>query len=62
MSERPDRLELQRLEFDALDRLMVAYNRMPPVVDDDYPEARHRYEGALTDFLTACKNNRHHLL
>lgn len=30
---------------------------MTPIVDDDYPEARHDYEAALKDFLVACVAN-----
>lgn len=54
-----DRMVLQNAEFDALERLMATTNGLfqTAVVDDDYPEMRHRYEGALHDFLQACKAN-----
>ena len=54
-----DRIALQNKEFDALDKLAKQWRRlqMTPVVDDDYPEVRHDYEGALSTFLTACKKN-----
>lgn len=51
------RLELQKREFDTLDVLVAALKAMPAVVDDDYPLARHFYDAALRDFLTACANN-----
>jgi len=44
-----DRIQTQHAEFDAVARLAEQYRRitMTPVVDDDYPEVRHTYEGAL---------------
>lgn len=51
------RLELQGREFRALDALIKTYRNLPAVVDDDYPEMRYRYDGALTTFLEACKAN-----
>jgi NTP pyrophosphatase (non-canonical NTP hydrolase) len=46
-------------EFDAMDALAKEWRRvqMTPIVDDDYPEVRHAYEGAVRTFLTACKAN-----
>lgn len=52
-----DRMERQSHEFSMLDALIKTYTVLPAVVDDDYPEARHYYEGALRGFLEACKNN-----
>lgn len=54
-----NRMELQRAEFDAADALCKAVraHSLTPVVDDDYPEVRHRYESALRDFLAACAAN-----
>lgn len=54
-----DRMKLQRAEFDAADELANAIRAhgMTPVVDDDYPEVRHRYEGALQTFLRAIRAN-----
>jgi hypothetical protein len=49
----------QNVEFDAMDRLAKEWRRLQltAVVDDDYPEVRHDYEGACRDFLAACKAN-----
>lgn len=52
-----DRLQLQKDEFDRLDDLVKAYRVLPPVVDDDYPEMRFRYEAALRDFIFALEAN-----
>ena len=41
------RLEKQQREFETLADLAKAFNALPPVVDDDYPEMRFRYEAAL---------------
>lgn len=51
--------ETQRDEFDAMHELDKQYNRllMTPIVDDDYPEVRHQYEGALAKFIEAMKAN-----
>lgn len=51
------RIELQNAEFDALVALTKAYNNLPPVVDDDYPEMRARYETALRTFMFALEAN-----
>jgi hypothetical protein len=48
---------LQSAEFDALYQLILAYKQLPPVVDDDYPEAREQYEIMLRRFLIACAEN-----
>jgi hypothetical protein len=52
-------LAAQNAEFEALDKLMDAAraHNATPVVDDDYPAVRHRYEGALADFIKAMKAN-----
>jgi hypothetical protein len=51
-------LQRQSNEFTALSNLAIAYQQMPVVVDDDYPAGRHKYEGALYDFLEAVFRNR----
>lgn len=53
-----DQIALQRAEFDAFVALKQAFDALPPVVDDDYPAARHRYEGRIRDFLRAAAENR----
>lgn len=54
-----DRIKLQNAEFDALDKLIKAYDTLckVPVVHNDYPEARHYYESALKTFIDALKAN-----
>jgi len=54
-----DLINLQNAEFDAVSRLAEKYKKLiqVPVVDDDYPEARHVYESAMKDLLVALKNN-----
>lgn len=54
-----DAMQKQGDEFNAMADLAKAWNAitMTPIVDDDYPEVRHRYEGALRTFLAACKAN-----
>lgn len=53
-------IELQNKEFDRLTELAAQWRRLQltPVVDDDYPEVRHYYEGALHRFVTALRENR----
>ena len=55
-----DGIALQNAEFDALRALNRQFERlcMTPVVDDDYPEVRHDFEGALYRFFAAAKANR----
>lgn len=48
----------QGAEFTAMAALSTAYRGLPAIVDDSYPEARHRYEGALHSFLRAVRANR----
>lgn len=54
-----DPMATQRAEFDAVDDLLTAYNRIQrtPIVDDDYPEVRHGYETALYTFIMALISN-----
>jgi NTP pyrophosphatase (non-canonical NTP hydrolase) len=54
-----ERMTLQFAEFKAADAFMVALrtHNSTPVVDDDYPRARHYYEGALQTFLEALRAN-----
>lgn len=47
----------QSREFDALEQLINAYQGLPAVVDDHYPEARHRYETALRRFINTIHDN-----
>lgn len=51
------RMQHQREEFDAAAELSKRLRQLPPVVDDDYPEARHNYESALAAFLEAMAKN-----
>jgi len=50
-------IEQQRAEFEAVERLIQAANALPPIVDDDYPEMRSRYEGAMYSLLRAAREN-----
>lgn len=54
-----DGIDRQNKEFDALTKLTERWRvlQQVAVVDDDYPAERHKYEGALKDFLQACKEN-----
>jgi hypothetical protein len=54
-----DRMKLQSAEFDAADKFASALraHNMTAVVDDEYPEVRHRYEGALVELVKAMKAN-----
>lgn len=53
-----DKMRTQRSEFEALIDLEEAFKRLPAIVDDDYPERRHNYEGLLRDFIKAVVANR----
>jgi hypothetical protein len=57
--EQDKRIALQSAEFNAMEELAKHWRRIQatPTVDDDYPEVRHGYEGALRGFLAACKAN-----
>jgi hypothetical protein len=59
LSATMDGIEKQNAEFDALDVLIICYQRMMrvAVVDDDYPEVRHQYETAMKVFIVAAANN-----
>lgn len=52
-------IDRQNREFTALTELAKRWSTLQQVavVDDDYPEVRHRYEGAMTDFLAAIEAN-----
>lgn len=52
-----DIIEKQGKEFDALDALIKAYRNMPPIVDDDYPEMRHYFEGRIYEYIEAMIAN-----
>jgi|SRR5215472_6546645 len=52
-----DKMELQGTEFAAARDFVRAYNNLPAVVDDDYPEMRHYYEGAVQRLIEAFTNN-----
>lgn len=56
-----DAIDLQADEFNALEALITAYKGLPAIVDDGYPEARSRYEGALRAFARAVNSNRQNL-
>jgi hypothetical protein len=55
----PDRLELQNVEFRAARALAEALriHDMVAVVDDDYPEVRHKYESAVNTLIDAFRKN-----
>lgn len=54
-----DQFSLQNAEFDAVRELSKRIARLDhtAIVDDDYPEMRHRYESALHGLITALKDN-----
>lgn len=54
-----NRMELQTKEFDAADAFAKALRalNLTPIVDDDYPQVRRRYEHALEQLLVACAAN-----
>jgi NTP pyrophosphatase (non-canonical NTP hydrolase) len=56
----PDKIALQRAEFDAYKELAKQWGRleMTAIVDDDYLAVRRDYERALEAFLLACAFNR----
>jgi NTP pyrophosphatase (non-canonical NTP hydrolase) len=47
----------QLAEFDAVFELVKAYDALPPIVDDNYPQCRSRYEGAMNRLLSAARAN-----
>lgn len=54
---RDERIEAQGKEFDKLEILCQKYRSLPLIVDDNYPEARHYYERALCEFISALREN-----
>lgn len=53
-------MKLQNEEYVALKALAKAYHDgicKVAVVDDDFPHVKHRYEGALQDFIRALRAN-----
>ncbi len=54
-----DRMASQSAEFNALQNLMRKAKGLfeTAVVDDDYPQMRHYYEGALQEFIKALQGN-----
>lgn len=52
-------IQSQNDEFEAVAKLALQYERLTktPVVDDDYPEVRHAYEGAIRAVIAALKAN-----
>lgn len=59
MEKQLEALKLQSAEFDAANDFAKALKMHGEVsvVDDDYPQVRHRYEAALTRFIEAMKDN-----
>lgn len=60
VNERPlSAMEKQGKEFDAVGALVEHHRRlsMTAIVDDDYPEVRYAYEGALHGLITGMKVN-----
>lgn len=60
MSEKPDAIDRQNVEFEAVDELAKQWRRlqMTPIVDDDYPEIRFEYEQAMQSLIEALRVNR----
>lgn len=54
-----DKMQTQRDEFDAVSDFSNAAKQLfaTAVVDDDYPQARHQYEGALQALIKALTAN-----
>lgn len=50
-------MRFQKEEFDAVVKLCRAYNNLPLIVDDDYPEMRHYYEREVRNIISAFKAN-----
>lgn len=52
-------IDLQNKEFDAVQRLSERWTVLTKVavVDDDYPEVRHKYESAVKDVIDAFRDN-----
>lgn len=62
MSELDQRVKRQKAEFDTLHELLIAYQNLPPIVDDSYPFFRSRYESVMHTFLQAVIKNRPEML
>lgn len=52
-----ERFRRQGAEFTALSEAAAAMDAMPPIVDDDYPEARFKFEGAFERLMNAMAEN-----
>lgn len=52
-----DPMLLQSEEFNRLQDLCRAFNSLPAIVDDDYPQCRHHYDRVLDRFIEALRNN-----
>jgi hypothetical protein len=54
-----DGIGFQNLEFDAVEELTIQWRRlqMTAVVEDDYPQVRHEYEGALSNLIRMAQAN-----
>lgn len=59
MKEFNARMDLQNAEFEAVHNLSEAYKSLSytPIVDDDYPDVRSRYEGCMYRLVQALKAN-----
>ena len=53
-----NKIDKQNKEFDAVAAVSAAYKGLAPIVDDDYPQTRHRYEGGIQRLLDALALNR----
>jgi hypothetical protein len=58
-ADAPDRIALQNEEFTAARALAEALriHDTVAVVDDDYPEVRHKYESRVKDLIDAFRKN-----
>lgn len=56
---KPDGIALQNAEFEAARRVADALRAhdMTGVVDDDYPEVRHKYDNAMRSLIDALRAN-----
>lgn len=54
-----DRMKTQSLEFAAFAAATISFDSMckTPIVDDDYPQVRHRFEQDLTTLVSAMREN-----
>ncbi len=59
MKDRLAALDRQNAEFDALTDLAEQWARLQQVVvvDDEYPQYRSKYEGAMHRFINAIRDN-----